>query len=119
MRLAVCLAMCLMAILANAAHTHAQAPSEPQAYCVNRGGDFYLYTGEPCKTGYQLGSGNCRKPTGALLPCQEISAMQWLVQPNYHLKVEDVLKLRNNVRFGKTWLLSCPRKWGVNAVCAA
>ena len=26
--------------------------------------------------------------------------MQWPVQSNYHLKVEDVLKLQNNVRFG-------------------
>src|SRR5215472_17487027 len=67
MRLAVCLAMCLIAILANAAHTHAQAPSEPQAYCVNRSADFYLYTGEPCKRGYQLGPGNCRKSDGRMV----------------------------------------------------
>jgi hypothetical protein len=46
MRLVACLAMCLTAILANAAH--AQAPSDPQAYCVNRSADFYPYTGDPC-----------------------------------------------------------------------
>jgi hypothetical protein len=28
---------------------------------VNRSADFYPYTGEPCKSGYQLGSGNCQK----------------------------------------------------------
>src|SRR5262249_48206744 len=58
MRLVACLTMCLMPILANAAH--AQAPSNPQGYCVNRSAEFYPYTGEPCKSGYQLGSGNCR-----------------------------------------------------------
>jgi hypothetical protein len=45
----------------NAAQVDAQAPSDPQAYCVNRSADFYPYRGEPCKSGYQLGSGNCRK----------------------------------------------------------
>ena len=67
MRLAVCLTMCLMLILANAAQTDAQAPSDPQAYCVNRDADFYLYSGEPCKSGYQLGSGNCRKTDGRMV----------------------------------------------------
>ena len=61
MRLVACLAMCLILILANAAQTGAQAPSDPQGYCVNRSADFYPYTGEPCKSGYQLGSGNCRR----------------------------------------------------------
>ena len=56
MRLVACLAMCLMLILANAAQTGAQAPSDPQGYCVNRSADFYPYTGEPCKSGYQLSS---------------------------------------------------------------
>jgi hypothetical protein len=31
---------------------------------VNRSADFYPYTGEPCKSGYQIGSGNCRKTDG-------------------------------------------------------
>ena len=65
MRLVACLTMCLMPILANAAQ--AQAPSDPQGYCVNRSADFYLYTGEPCKSGYQLGSGNCRKTDGRMV----------------------------------------------------
>ena len=64
MRLIACLTMCLTAIMANAAQTDAQAPSDPQAYCVNRSADFYPYRGEPCKSGYQLGSGNCRKTDG-------------------------------------------------------
>ena len=67
MRLAACLTMCLMLILANAAQTDAQAPSDPQAYCVNHDADFYPYTGEPCKSGYQLGSGNCRKTDGRMV----------------------------------------------------
>src|SRR5262245_8870874 len=71
MRLVACLTMCLMAILVNGAQTDAQAPSDPQAYCVNRSAEFYPYTGEPCKSGYQLGSGNCRKTDGPWLPCQE------------------------------------------------
>jgi hypothetical protein len=31
------------------------------------------YTGEPCKSGYQLGSGNCRKTDGRL-----VAVWQWL-----------------------------------------
>jgi hypothetical protein len=60
MRLVACLTMCLILILANAAQTGAQAQSDPQGYCVNRSADFYPYTGAPCKSGYQLGAGNCR-----------------------------------------------------------
>jgi hypothetical protein len=67
MRLIACLTMCLMPILADAAQTDAQAPSDPQAYCVDRSADFYPYTGEPCKSGYQLGSGNCRKADGRMV----------------------------------------------------
>jgi len=36
MRLVACLTMCLMPILADAAQTDAQDPSDPQAYCVDR-----------------------------------------------------------------------------------
>jgi hypothetical protein len=67
MRLVACLTMCLMPILADAAQTDAQAPSDPQAYCVDRSADFYPYTGEPCKSGFQLGSGNCRQTDGRLV----------------------------------------------------
>src|SRR6516162_7496149 len=67
MRLVACLTMCVMLILANAAQTGAQAPSDPQGYCVNRSADFYPYTGEPCKSGYQLGSGNCRRTDGCIV----------------------------------------------------
>src|SRR5262249_11360541 len=99
MHLVACLTMCLMPILANTAQTDAQAPSDPQAYCVNRSADFYLYTGEPCKSGYQLGAGNCRKTDGRRLPCRESSALEWPAQSNYRLKAEDVgstgLKLQN------------------------
>src|SRR5215472_1365735 len=60
-RLVACLTMCLMPIFPSGAQMDAQAPSDPQAYCVSRSADFYPYRGEPCKSGYQLGSGNCRK----------------------------------------------------------
>jgi hypothetical protein len=67
MRLVACLTMCLTLILVNAAQTGAQAPSDTQGYCVNGSADFYLYTGEPCKSGYQLGSGNCRRTDGRMV----------------------------------------------------
>jgi len=94
MRLVACLTMCLMPILANAAQADAQAPSDPQAYCVNRSGDFYPYRGEPCKSGYQLGSGIAEKLTGAWLPRQESSPIQWPAQSNYRSKAEG-FKLQN------------------------
>jgi hypothetical protein len=82
MRLVACLAICLMPILANAARTDAQTPSDPQAYCVNRSADFYPYTGEPCKSGYQLGSGNCRKTDGRMVavPREQCVAMAGTVE---------------------------------------
>jgi hypothetical protein len=67
MRLIAWLTMCLMLTLASVAQTNAQAPSDPQGYCVNPSADFYPYTGEPCKGGYQLGSGNCRKSDGRIV----------------------------------------------------
>jgi len=82
-RLVACLMTCLMPILANTARAQdAQAPSEPQAYCVNRSADFYPYTGEPCKTGYQLGSGNCRKTDGRMVavPREQCLAMAGTVE---------------------------------------
>jgi hypothetical protein len=74
--------MCLMLILANATQTDAQAPSDPQAYCVNRDADFYPYTGEPCKSGYQLGTGNCRKTDGRMVavPREQCVAMAGTVE---------------------------------------
>ena len=76
------LSMCLMPILANAAQTDAQAPSDPQAYCVNRSADFYPYMGEPCKSGYQLGSGNCRKTDGRMVavPKEQCVAMSGVIE---------------------------------------
>jgi hypothetical protein len=83
MRLAACLAMVLLASAAQTnAQMSAQAPSEPQAYCVNRSADFYPYRGEPCKTGYQLGSGNCRKTDGHMVavPREQCVAMSGTVE---------------------------------------
>ena len=92
MRLVACLAMCLMLILANAAQTGAQAPSDPQGYCVNRSADFYPYTGEPCKSGYQLGSGNCRRTDGRMVavPREECLAQAGTVE----LPLEDGIRSR-------------------------
>jgi hypothetical protein len=85
MRLVACLAMCLILILANAAQTGAQAPSGPQVYCVNGSTDFYPYTGEPCKSGYQLGSGNCRKSDGHMVavPREECLAQAGTVEVHF------------------------------------
>src|SRR5262245_15891944 len=82
MRLIACLAMCLMPVMANAAQRDAPAPSDPQGYCVNRSADFYPYTGEPCKSGYQLGSGNCRKADGRMVavPREQCVAMAGTVE---------------------------------------
>ncbi len=83
MRLIASLAICLF--LTSAAQTDAQAPSEPQAYCVNRSADFYPYTGEPCKSDYQLGAGNCRNPEGRMVavPREQCLAMKGLVEVPY------------------------------------
>ena len=82
MRLAVCFTLCLMPISANAAQTDAQVSSDPQAYCVNRSADFYPYTGEPCKSGYQLGAGNCRKTDGHMVtvPREQCVAMSGTIE---------------------------------------
>jgi hypothetical protein len=82
MRFAACLTMCLLSFLANTAYADAQSASDPQAYCVNRSADFYPYTGEPCKSGYQLGSGNCRKSDGHIVavPREECVAMAGVVE---------------------------------------
>jgi hypothetical protein len=86
MRLAARLTICLIPMLASAgptsAQTSAQPPSEPQAYCVNRTAQFYPYTGEPCKTGYQLGPGNCRKTDGHMVavPREQCVAMSGTVE---------------------------------------
>jgi len=91
MRLVACLTMCLMPILASVAQTDAQTPSNPQAYCVNRSSDFYPYTGEPCKSGYELGSGNCRKTDGRMVaaPREQCVAMAGTIE--LPLKVEELL----------------------------
>jgi hypothetical protein len=79
MRLVACLTACVFPVVATAAP--AQPPADPQAYCVNRGAEFYPYTGEPCKSGYQLGPGNCRKADGlwAAVPRDQCLAMNGTV----------------------------------------
>ena len=87
MRLIACVTMCLVPILADAAQLAPQTSSASQAYCVNRSADFYPYTGEPCKSGYQLGSGNCRTTNGRIVavPREECLAQAGTVE----LPVED------------------------------
>src|SRR5215472_2508582 len=53
----------------------------------------------PAKAAINSDRAIAEKLTGASLPCQESSALRWPAQSNYRLKVEDVLKLQNNVRF--------------------
>jgi hypothetical protein len=82
MRLIACVATCLVAILAGAAQMAPQTSSDPQAYCVNRSADFYPYTGEPCKSDYELGSGNCRRTNGRIVavPREECLAQDGTVE---------------------------------------
>jgi beta-lactamase regulating signal transducer with metallopeptidase domain len=62
-----------------------QAPSDPQGYCVNPSADFYPYTGEPCKSGYRLGSGNCRTTDGRMVgvPREECLAQAGTVELHF------------------------------------
>lgn len=82
MRLLACLAMCAMPIAASAAQPGDQGPPHPAAYCVDASAAFYPYTGEPCKSGYQLGSGNCRKTDGRMVavPREQCVAMAGTVE---------------------------------------
>jgi hypothetical protein len=83
MRLIACVMTCLaVPVLANAAQTTPQTASDPQAYCVDSSADFYPYTGELCKSGYQLGAGNCRRTDGRLVavPKQECLAMAGTIE---------------------------------------
>jgi hypothetical protein len=85
MRLIACVTTCLVPILADAAQTAPQTSSDPQVYCVNLSADFYSYTGEPCKSGYQLGSGNCRKSNGHIVavPREECLAQAGTVELHF------------------------------------
>jgi hypothetical protein len=82
MRLVACLAICLMPIMASAAQTGDQGPSNPEAYCVDGSAAFYPYTGAPCKSGYQLGMGNCRKTDGRMVavPREQCASMHGIVE---------------------------------------
>src|SRR5262249_60131604 len=91
-RLVAC-AVWLMTTSQSGAQTDAQAPSDPQAYCVDRNADFYPYRGEPCKSGFQLGPGNCRKADGRMVAVAKEQCLHHLAQWKYRLKVEGVLKL--------------------------
>ena len=67
----------------------AQAPSDPQGYCVNRSADFYPYTGELCKSGYQLGSGNCRRTDGrtVAVPREQCVSMDGTVELPFEIGI--------------------------------
>ena len=82
MRLLACLIISFIGFLTNATQTNAQASSDPPAHCVNRSADFYPYTGEPCKSGYQIGSGNCRKTDGHVVAVtkERCAAMEGTVE---------------------------------------
>ena len=81
MRLIACVTTCLVPILADAAQMAPQ-PRPTVKRTVNRSADFYPYTGEPCKSGYQLGSGNCRKTNGRIVavPREECLAQAGTVE---------------------------------------
>jgi hypothetical protein len=85
MRLIACVTTCLVPILADAAQMAPQTSSDAQVYCVNLSANFYPYTGEPCKGGYQLGSGNCRKTNGRMVavPREECLAQAGTVELHF------------------------------------
>jgi hypothetical protein len=85
MRLIACVTTCLVPILADAAQMAPQTSSDAQVYCVNLSADFYPYAGEPCKGGYQLGSGNCRKTNGRMVavPREECLAQAGTVELHF------------------------------------
>ena len=64
MRVIPWLAVCLVPLVHAA---QSQPASEPRAYCVNLSADFYPYFGEPCRSGYQVGPGNCRNASGQMV----------------------------------------------------
>jgi hypothetical protein len=82
MRLIACVTTCLVPILAASAQMAPQTSSGRQGYCVNSSADFYPYTGEPCKSGYQLGLGNCRNTNGRIVavPTEECLAQAGAVE---------------------------------------
>jgi hypothetical protein len=45
----------------------AQPVSGRPAYCVSASGEFYMYTGDLCRSGFQLGAGNCLLPGAELV----------------------------------------------------
>jgi hypothetical protein len=49
----------------------------------------------PAKAAINSDRAIAEKLTGAWLPCQKSSALQWPAQSNYRLKADDLLKLQN------------------------
>ena len=78
----------------------AQAPSDPQGYCVNRSADFYPYTGEPCKSGYQLGSGNCRRTDGRMVavPREQCVSMDGTVELPFEVGIPPLPSVRSKLQ---------------------
>src|SRR5262252_8733496 len=54
-----------------------------------------VYGVSPAKAAINSDRAIAEKLTGAWLPCQESSALQWLAQSNYRSKAEYVLKPQN------------------------
>src|SRR2546423_8376026 len=77
MRLVACLTVCVIPLVANAAQTESQPPSDPQAYCVNRGADFYPYTGEPCKAAINWVLVTVERLVAIGLQCLGNSVLRW------------------------------------------
>jgi hypothetical protein len=115
-RLVACLTMCLTPILASATQADAQAPSDPQAYCVNRSADFYPYTGELCKSGYQLGSGNCRKADGRMVAvskedCVAMGGLVAFISKTGQCRVRHIATSASQFASRMMSLLGAPHQW--------
>jgi hypothetical protein len=58
----------------------APEPASARSYCINAEADFYEYDGGTCRSGYQLGAGNCWLADGSFraVPreaCRELGGM--------------------------------------------
>jgi hypothetical protein len=80
----------LAALIASAACGAQESRPAPEAsarsYCINAEADFYEYAGGTCRSGYQLGPGNCRLSDGSFRAvsreaCRELGGMIALPSP--------------------------------------
>jgi hypothetical protein len=106
-RLVACLAMCLMTILVSAAQTGAKVRPILKRTVWIAAPPFIRIRVSPAKAAINSDWAIAEKLTGAWLPCQESSALQWPAQSNYRLKAEYGLGPLQNPRSDPIRELDC------------